>query len=84
LADTIEESVEELDERRTLLTDCLQKMGARQRGILQMKYVQRMISREIAEKIGRSVPSVDVMLMRLRRVLRECIESRMAEVSRIS
>jgi len=49
-----------------------------------MKYVQRMISREIAEKIGRSVPSVDVMLMRLRRVLRECIESRMAEVSRIS
>lgn len=78
LAETAEESVGELEQRRFFLADCVQKVGAVQRSVLQMKYVQRMVSREIAERIGRSVPSVDMMLVRLRRMLRECVESRMA------
>ncbi|MEI6970339.1 MAG: sigma-70 family RNA polymerase sigma factor [bacterium] len=81
LADTVEEATGELDQRREFLAGCVQKMGSLQRSVLQMKYVQCMISRDIGERIGRSVPAVDMMLMRLRRMLRECVESRLAEVS---
>ncbi|MEI6807231.1 MAG: sigma-70 family RNA polymerase sigma factor [bacterium] len=80
LAETVEETAAEVDVRRSFLIECVKKVGAAQRSILQMKYAHRMISRDIAEKTGRTVPAVDMMLVRLRRMLRECVESRMAEV----
>ena len=79
LIETVEETSDDIEVRRSYLADCIRKVGVLQRSVLQMKYAQRMISSDIAERIGKSVPAVDMMLVRLRRMLRECIESRMVE-----
>lgn len=79
LAETAEELAGDMDVRRSFLADCVRKVGTLQRSVLQMKYVQHMLSREIAERVGRNVSAIDMMLVRLRRMLRECVESRMAE-----
>ena len=79
LAETVERDADNLEERRSFLMNCVQKLDTIQRSVLQMKYAKRMISRDIAGRIGRSVPAVDMMLSRLRRLLRDCVEAGMAE-----
>jgi RNA polymerase sigma-70 factor, ECF subfamily len=82
LADTAAEAADEMNIRHSFLMDCVDKLDSVQRHILHMKYGQKMISRDIAVKIGRSVSAIDMTLVRVRRLLRDCIEDRMAETAR--
>ena len=74
LADTAETAHEELDLRSHYLRDCLRQMPVFGRNMLHLKYFNGLKSAEIAERVKKSVAAVDMTLVRLRRVLRVCIE----------
>ena len=74
LAETVEEESEEINSKCHLVAESIGKMNDLPRSVLQMKYIEQMSSAEIAKKIGKSVPAVDMMLMRLRREIRDYIK----------
>ena len=75
-------SEEDLSLRRKALEDCLQKLPESSRNLLELRYVQREASQDIARTLGRSAPGVRMALMRVRQALDTCIQGRVAGVSR--
>jgi RNA polymerase sigma-70 factor (ECF subfamily) len=76
LAETVEEESEEISSQCHLVAESVDKMNDLPRSVLQMKYIEQMSSAEISEKIGKSVPAIDMMLVRLRREIRDYIKER--------
>ncbi len=74
LADTAETCRDELDLRGQHLRECLRRMPASGRRILHMKYFEEMKIAEIATRIRKSVAAVEMALVRLRRMLRTCVD----------
>lgn len=81
LAVTAADYGDELDLRAELLRECVGKMRDLWRRVVTLKYYRELRIRAIAKKIGKSVPAVEMMLTRIRRALRECVDERMKEVS---
>jgi len=77
LADTAEENAIELDLRMTFLAKCLLKLGGLGARVLKLKYYRDFSIREIAARLRRNVPAVEMALVRARRALRDCIEAEM-------
>jgi RNA polymerase sigma-70 factor (ECF subfamily) len=82
LSETAAEHGEEIDQRRFFLTECLEKLGHTARRVLQLKYESGSKIAEIAERLKKSVPAVEMTLVRSRRCLRECIERKMSQAAR--
>lgn len=61
---------------------CLGKLKATARRVVDMKYGDSLAIREIAQRIGKSVSAVEMILVRSRRVLRECVERQMRSEER--
>lgn len=61
---------------------CLGKLKETARRVVDMKYGDNLAIREIAKGIGKSVPAVEMVLVRSRRVLRECVERQMRSEER--
>ena len=78
LAETAAEHAVEVNEQYYFLADCLQALGGSARAILEMKYAQDCKIRDIARRLQRSVASIEMILVRSRRALRECIERKIA------
>jgi DNA-directed RNA polymerase specialized sigma24 family protein len=74
LAETAEACRDELDLRGQYLRDCLRRMPESGRRILQMKYFDEMKTAAIAARIRKSVAAVEMALVRLRRMLRTCVD----------
>jgi RNA polymerase sigma-70 factor (ECF subfamily) len=74
LAETAETCREELDLRGQYLRECLKQMPGSGRRILHMKYFDGMKIAAIAVKLRKSVAAVEMALVRLRRVLRTCVD----------
>jgi RNA polymerase sigma-70 factor len=74
LADHAEEHSSELDLRSQYLQECLKKLPARGRNILQLKYFYGMKGTAIAAKLKSNAGAIEMAITRLRRLLRECIE----------
>jgi len=64
----------ELAERGKLLQRCLEKLPEHSRSVTRLRYGDGLSVPEMAARLGRSVSAMEVMLVRLRRVLRDCIE----------
>ena len=79
LSETAARQAGEVDERYYFLADCLQSLGDIARRVLQMKYAEGRRIREIADRLAKSVAAVEMILVRSRRDLRECIERKMAQ-----
>lgn len=60
------------------LLECIGELRDEHRGILNMKYGMGLRIAEIAGQIGKSVAAVEMILSRLRRVLRDCIRKKTA------
>lgn len=82
LAETAADLGGELDRREAFLRDCLQAVQDTGRNVLEMKYGRGLAIREIAAHLEKSVEAVEMMLVRLRRALRDCIERKLAQASR--
>ena len=78
LSETAARYGEEVNQRYYFLADCLKVLGASARGVLQMKYAQGCRICEIAERLKKSTPAVEMLLVRSRRALRDCIQRKMA------
>jgi RNA polymerase sigma-70 factor (ECF subfamily) len=74
LADRAEKHSAELDLRIQLLQECLKKLPARGRNILQLKYFSGLKVADIASQLSSKAGAIDMAITRLRRLLRECIE----------
>ncbi len=82
LSDTAAEHAEEIDRRRFFLAECLETLGSTARRVLQMKYENGCKIAEIAGRLKKSVPAVEMTLVRSRRCLRACIERKMSRLAR--
>jgi RNA polymerase sigma-70 factor (ECF subfamily) len=78
LADTAGDVGEELDLRRTFLLECVKELKESSRRVVELKYGRRMRIRDVAKSIGKSTPAVEMMLVRIRRALRKCIDGKLA------
>lgn len=76
-AEAVERS-EELEQRRTALKDCIQKLRNQDRDLIQQRYAPGETGKNLAEQIGRPANSVYQSLGRIRRTLMECIQRRLA------
>lgn len=79
LAETAAEHALEVNEQYYHLADCLQALGGSARAVLELKYAQDCKIRDIACRLKKSVASVEMILVRSRRALRECIERKTAQ-----
>jgi DNA-directed RNA polymerase specialized sigma24 family protein len=79
MADTAEEERQELDHRSQFLRDCLGMLPLDSRRLLHKRYVDGTAIAAIAEQMKKRVEAVGMALVRLRRVLRVCIEGKMAK-----
>lgn len=78
LANQAEEAPPDLDLRRQALTECLGKLRAPDRELIQQRYAPGMTGDDVAHQLGRPANSVYQSIGRVRRVLLECIRRRLA------
>ena len=57
------------------LSQCLQKLNQRLRGLVWRRYVDRASVNEIAESEGKTVNALNVLFFRTRRSLQQCVEN---------
>jgi RNA polymerase sigma-70 factor (ECF subfamily) len=64
-------------DRRKALRECVAKLGKAARRILELRYSDRMSSREISQTMSWKATAVDVALSKARRFLRDCTRTRL-------
>jgi RNA polymerase sigma-70 factor (ECF subfamily) len=64
------------------LRQCRSRLTAIDDDMLKLRYIEDLGTRQIADQLGRSQPSVCNSLMRIRRLLFECIRSELARQQR--
>lgn len=67
--------VAEASSRLEVLARCMEKVEARQRQLLELRYRAGRSLKEIAERMGRTAGAVQVALTRVRQFLLRCIET---------
>lgn len=65
---------DEFDERLLHLRDCVQKLPPQARNMLRLRYENALSIADVADRLGRRVNSIKVMLSRVRSTLRKCVE----------
>ena len=73
IADRMSARAEHLDERQVALAECMQRLTAHQRGLLERRYAAGESVEDIAAAQARSANVVAVTLFRVRKVLADCI-----------
>ena len=61
-------------DRSLSLQDCIQRLAARARQMVRLRYYDELTAEEIARQIGGTGAAVRVALQRIRQQLRECVE----------
>ncbi len=74
VAQEAEEQLEDLEDRHLALKSCLQKLPAGDASILLAHYQRGESLAEISGRLGRSRDALKQVMLRIRRVLRTCIE----------
>jgi RNA polymerase sigma-70 factor, ECF subfamily len=69
-----------LQERRSALPDCMQKLPESDRELIEVRYAGEETVLEIARRTGRQPNTLYKAMERIRRTLMKCIEEAMAEV----
>jgi RNA polymerase sigma-70 factor (ECF subfamily) len=73
-----EEAAPEIPARQLALRDCLAELPAASRDLLSLKYFRGQTTVQISEATGRSLDGVKSFLLRVRKLLAECIQRRLA------
>jgi RNA polymerase sigma-70 factor (ECF subfamily) len=68
---------QQVTDEMEFLERCLEQVPAPMRELLALKYHEDYPSKEIAQRLNRSLSWVDTMLFRMRQQLRRCIEQRL-------
>jgi RNA polymerase sigma-70 factor, ECF subfamily len=78
IAQTASEMAEELDERHLALSHCLQKLHSRDRELLLTRYEPGCGVEEAARRSGRTLQTAYKALARLRKLLLDCVTTKLA------
>ena len=78
LSGQVIEKASQIDETRLALRQCLQVLPDESRELIQRRYFRGQSVANVAEFANRSIGSVKVALMRIRRQLSDCIQQRVA------
>ena len=78
IAQESEDSQDDLDLRRAALRECLGKLRADDRELIQQRYAPGSSGRDVAESLGRPMNSVYQSIGRIRKSLFECINRRLS------
>ena len=81
LADTAETEGEGADQRRLHLRTCLDHLGDHLREVLRLRYLESVAMPELAHRVRKSVAAVEMILVRGRRALRDCVERKVQEAA---
>lgn len=73
------ERSDELEERRSALVECIAKLRTSDRELIEQRYAPGEKAKDVAAHIGRPANSVYQSLGRIRRVLLDCIQRRLAK-----
>lgn len=75
---------EDIDPNATMeaLAACLEQLSERDRSLISRRYQPNISVKELAEEIGRSANALSKLLGKIRRVLLDCVEQRLASTSR--
>ena len=83
LAEMISETAEKenslMSQAQPQLRKCIAELPEQNRSMIEMKYFKKMMMQDIAEKLKRSLTAVKVSIHRTRKVLQDCIRSKMLE-----
>lgn len=79
LSPHVERQLASLPDDAASLQLCLQKLSSDHRQLIEKRYFRSMSIRGVAEDVNRSVSSVKVTLLRIRRQLAECLQRRALE-----
>ena len=79
MRDSSSDQADRFSARHTFLVDCIGELAERARRVVDLKYGEGRRSREIGELINRSAQAVDMMLSRIRKTLRKCVERKTTE-----
>lgn len=71
---------EDLAERRSVLHRCVQALPAHLRELVGLRYRDGLRLETLASQLGRNLGAIQMALVRIRRVLRECVERKLAHV----
>ena len=73
-----EEAVDTATHRQALRR-CMGQLNSDLRDIMRCRYAMSMSSREIAQKFSRTAQAVDAIVYRLKKLLSDCIKTRLVE-----
>lgn len=76
LAAVVEAQAESISHRQMALRDCLRELPAQSRKLLDFKYVRGNTTQQISEETGRSIDGVKSVLLRIRKLLGDCVKQR--------
>ena len=79
LADEAAPLLDDFEQRQHALRKCIEKLTEQDRDIVRAHYESEQPLAEISAQLGRSVGALKQVLFRVRRALRACIETRLAE-----
>jgi RNA polymerase sigma-70 factor (ECF subfamily) len=74
LADIYADMEPEISAMHDALESCIERVQGRPRKLLEMRYIRELTPAKIADMTGMNANAVSVMLHRVRRSLRDCIE----------
>ncbi len=80
LVEAADRAAVEADQNLAVLAECLGSVEGKAREVLNLKYTVGLRSRQIAEKMGKKVGAVEMILTRTRRALRECVLRKLAKI----
>ena len=78
MSDEVERKADQIDAIRAALRHCLQLLSANNRELVDRRYDRGMSVADIAEAVDRTIGSIKVALLRIRRQLAECVQQRLA------
>ncbi|WDI43754.1 sigma-70 family RNA polymerase sigma factor [Bremerella sp. P1] len=76
LIDVAEVAAESIPQRQIALRHCLQQLPMESRELLNLKYVRSQSTKQLSAATGRSLDGVKSVLVRIRRLLSECVENK--------
>lgn len=73
-------AMERVEPQQSLLLDCLERLDRKSRNMIDLRYFHDLKILDVAERVGSSSGAVRVALMRIRRLLEECVQSKLTKM----
>ncbi len=81
LSDEVVQQSDELKQRQVALVVCLDRLGTKDRELIDRRYQEKMTARRVADELGRPPSTVYKALARIREALFDCVERTLAQES---